>query len=112
GGARVVFGAAANLGDCVTVDACCVVDGCVVVLGPMLGAGTVVRDDVFIAAGATTEPGQVLDSGHLYGGQPARPLAPLDERKRALVMGTIPVYCEYARELKRQQAARDGGPAR
>jgi hypothetical protein len=39
-------------------------------------------------------------------------LAPLDERKRALVMGTIPVYCEYARELKRQQAAREGGPAR
>ncbi len=111
-GQRIVIGADTTIGHNVTLPACSVGDRCLVGIGSKLGAGTVVRDDVFIAAGATTEPGQVLDSGHLYGGQPARPLAPLDERKRALVMGTIPVYCEYARELKRQQAARDGGPAR
>jgi gamma-carbonic anhydrase len=108
-GGKIFIGDDSTIGHNVSLPACTVGSRCLVGIGSRLGAGTVVQDDVFIAAGATTEPGQVLASGHLYGGQPARPLAALDERKRALVMGTIPVYCDYARELKRQQAARAGG---
>jgi carbonic anhydrase/acetyltransferase-like protein (isoleucine patch superfamily) len=45
----------------------------------------------------------VLGSGHLYGGQPARVIAPLDERKRELIRHTIGTYCDYAAELARVQ---------
>jgi carbonic anhydrase/acetyltransferase-like protein (isoleucine patch superfamily) len=69
----------------------------------VVAPGTVVEDDVFLAAGASTTPGQVLASGHLYGGQPARVIAPLDDRKRALIQHTIGTYCDYARELARVQ---------
>lgn len=102
-GESIVIGADSTIGHNVILSACTIGDRSLVGIGARLGAGTVVRDDVFIAAGATTEPGQVLESGAFYGGQPARVLGPLDERKRALVADTIPVYCEYARELKRQQ---------
>lgn len=74
-------------------------------IGAVLAPGTIAEDDVFLAAGATTAPGQVLTAGHLWGGQPARILAPLDERKRALIAETIVTYCEYAEELARVQAA-------
>lgn len=112
-GERIVIGADSTIGHNVTLHACTIGDRCLVGIGSKLAPGTVVPDDVFIAAGATTEPGQVLDSGVLYGGQPARPLAQLDDRKRAIVLGTIPVYCDYARELKRQQqaAAAEGASA-
>jgi hypothetical protein len=54
---------------------------------------------------ATTTPGQVLTRGKLWGGQPARALAPLDENKRKLIADTIPTYCAYADELARVQKA-------
>jgi carbonic anhydrase/acetyltransferase-like protein (isoleucine patch superfamily) len=101
---RIVIGVDSTIGHNVTLAACTIGNRCLVGIGSKLAAGTVVLDDVFIAAGATTTPGQVLDSGFLWGGQPARQLAPLDERKRALVSGTIATYCDYANELKRQQA--------
>jgi carbonic anhydrase/acetyltransferase-like protein (isoleucine patch superfamily) len=69
----------------------------------VVAPGTVVKDDVFLAAGAATSPGQVLNAGHLYGGQPARVIAPLDERKRELIRHTIGTYCDYAAELARVQ---------
>jgi carbonic anhydrase/acetyltransferase-like protein (isoleucine patch superfamily) len=102
-GERIVIGVDTTIGHNVTLPACTIGDRCLVGIGSKLAAGTIVLNDVFIAAGATTTPGQVLDSGFLWGGQPARQLAPLDDRKRALVAGTITTYCDYANELKRQQ---------
>ncbi|MFN9031044.1 MAG: gamma carbonic anhydrase family protein [Betaproteobacteria bacterium] len=102
-GERIVIGVDTTIGHNVTLPACTIGDRCLVGIGSKLAAGTIVLNDVFIAAGATTTPGQVLDSGFLWGGQPARRLAPLDDRKRALVAGTITTYRDYANELKLQQ---------
>jgi len=102
-GARMVLGEDTTIGHNVTMADCTIGNRCLIGIGSVVAPGTVVEDDVFLAAGASTSPGQVLGSGHLYGGQPARVIAPLDDRKRALIRHTISTYCEYAEELARVQ---------
>jgi carbonic anhydrase/acetyltransferase-like protein (isoleucine patch superfamily) len=63
----------------------------------MVAAGAVVGDDVFLAAGAETTEGQVLESGFLWGRRPAVKMAPLDQVKRDLIAMTVEHYCGYAR---------------
>jgi len=102
-GARMVLGQDTTIGHNVTMADCTIGDRCLIGIGSVVAPGTVVEDDVFLAAGAGTSPGQVLSAGHLYGGQPARVIAPLDERKRELISHTIGTYCDYAAELARVQ---------
>lgn len=109
-GSGIVIGTDTTLGHNVAAADCRIGARCLIGMGSRLAAGTVVPDDVFVAAGAVTTPGQVLESGYLWGGAPARRLAPLDDGKRALVQATIVIYCGYADELARVQ--RDLAPAR
>jgi carbonic anhydrase/acetyltransferase-like protein (isoleucine patch superfamily) len=102
-GARLLLGRDTTIGHNVTMADCTVGDRCLIGIGSVVAPGTVVENDVFLAAGATTLPGQVLASGSLWGGQPARVIAPLDQRKRDLIAHTIETYCEYAEELARVQ---------
>jgi carbonic anhydrase/acetyltransferase-like protein (isoleucine patch superfamily) len=102
-GARMVLGEDTTIGHNVTMADCTIGDRCLIGIGSVVAPGTIVEDDVFLAAGAGTSLGQILGSGHLYGGVPARVIAPLDERKRALIRHTIGTYCEYAAELARVQ---------
>jgi carbonic anhydrase/acetyltransferase-like protein (isoleucine patch superfamily) len=104
-GGRIALGADSTISHNVTLADCTIGDHSLIGIGSAIAAGTVVEDDVFLAAGATTTPGQVLASGKLWGGQPARVLAPLDERKRELIASTIVIYCAYADELARVQKA-------
>jgi carbonic anhydrase/acetyltransferase-like protein (isoleucine patch superfamily) len=104
-GGRIVIGADSTIGHNVTLADCTIGDRSLIGIGAVVAPGTVVEDDVFLAAGATTTPGQVLTRGKLWGGQPARALAPLDENKRKLIADTIPTYCAYADELARVQKA-------
>ncbi|HZT48829.1 MAG TPA: gamma carbonic anhydrase family protein, partial [Hyphomicrobiaceae bacterium] len=79
-------------------------------IGSTVAEGTVVGDGVLLAAAARTTPGQVLESGWLYAGSPARRFARLDEAKQALTALIIQQYCQYARDFNalehRVQAAR------
>lgn len=74
-------------------------------MGAVLAAGTIVEDDVLLAAGATTEPGQVLESGWLWAGRPAKPLAKLDDARRSVMVATVTTYCEYSQTFRRLQQA-------
>jgi carbonic anhydrase/acetyltransferase-like protein (isoleucine patch superfamily) len=103
GGIRI--GVDSTIGHNVAMEDCAVGDRCLIGIGSRVAPGTVAQDDSFLAAGAVTTPGQVLESGFLWGGTPARKLSPLDERKKALVLSTIVTYCEYADRLKQAQAA-------
>jgi gamma-carbonic anhydrase len=80
-------------------------DRSLVGIGAVLAAGTVVEDDVLVAAGARTEPGQRLSSGWLWGGNPARPLKLLDDRRRDIIATTWPRYCEYGADYAAIEAA-------
>jgi carbonic anhydrase/acetyltransferase-like protein (isoleucine patch superfamily) len=77
-------------------------------IGSAVAVGTVVEDHVLLAAGARTAPGQVLESGWLYAGVPARKLAPLDGAKREMIEAIVASYCHYSQEFKREEAARRG----
>ena len=78
-------------------------------IGSIVANGTIVEDDVFLAAGAQTTEGQVLEAGWLYGKRPAQKMAPLDEAKRAMIARTVQNYSEYAAAFAAaQQALRIG----
>jgi gamma-carbonic anhydrase len=55
-----------------------------------------VESDVLVAAGTRTEPGQRLTGGLVWAGQPARPIGPMDDRKRTMLAKTLPTYRDYA----------------
>jgi carbonic anhydrase/acetyltransferase-like protein (isoleucine patch superfamily) len=74
-------------------------------MGSVLAPMTRVENDVLLAAGSTTLVGQVLESGWLWGGRPARPIARLDERKLQLIAQSASVYQAYAREYSATQRA-------
>ncbi|GJD51823.1 Carnitine operon protein CaiE [Methylobacterium crusticola] len=76
---------------------------CLIGMGATLSPGTIVAEDVLLAAGAATDPGQVLDAGWLWGGRPARAIARLDEDKRAMMRRTVASYGAYARAYRRLQ---------
>ncbi len=102
-GGAIRIGVDTTIGHNVELAGCTIGDRCLIGIGSRVAPGTVVEDDVFLAAGATTTPGQVLASGFLWGGQPARELTALDKRKKALVLETIITYCDYAEVLQRAQ---------
>ncbi|MGY2048223.1 gamma carbonic anhydrase family protein [Methylobacterium sp. JK268] len=77
-------------------------------IGARLAPGTEVGEDVLVAAGAVTEPGQVLDPGWLWGGRPARRLAPLDAERRAMMQAIVRQYAGYGRVYRKAQAALPG----
>ncbi len=74
-------------------------------IGATIAAGTLIADDVMLAAGATTDPGQILEAGYLWGGRPARILAPLDAEKRAMMIRIVEGYCQHGREYRAAQEA-------
>jgi carbonic anhydrase/acetyltransferase-like protein (isoleucine patch superfamily) len=102
----VVIGREATIGHNVRMTDCTVGDRSLIGIGATVAAGTVVGNDILLAAGAQTEEGQILDDGWTYGGSPARQIGPLDEKKRLIISATWPTYCEYARRFLEAQNVR------
>ena len=101
----VTIGIDTTVGHNVTIEDCSIGGHCLIGIGSFVAQGTVVEDHVLLAAAARTEPGQVLESGWLYAGTPAKKLAPLDKGKREMIPLIITQYCEYARDYKTAQEA-------
>ena len=74
-------------------------------IGAVLAEGTVVEAVVLVAAGTETTAGQILDSGWLWGGRPARPLKRLDAARRAMMAGTVRHYVDYGHAYRAAQIA-------
>lgn len=87
-----------TVGDDVTIGHKAILHGCtlgsriLVGMGAIVMDGAVVEDDVIIAAGAVVTPGKHLEGGHVYAGNPARPLRPLKEAERAFFTYTAGNY--------------------
>jgi gamma-carbonic anhydrase len=99
------IGTESTIGHNVHITDATIGDRSLVGIGAVLAPGTIVEDDVLVAAGARTEPGQRLETGWLWGGQPARPLKPLDDRRREIITATWPRYCEYGAAYATIEAA-------
>lgn len=102
GGMRI--GQDSTIGHNVTIHDSVIGNHCLIGIGSFVAKGTVVQDRVLLAAGARTEPGQLLDSGFFYAGSPARKVAPLDKGKHALIDMIIGHYCQYAQDFKAAEA--------
>ena len=99
-GGDAVIGRDTTLGHNVRVGTCRIGHRALIGIGAVLADATVVEEDVLVGAGATTSPGQTLESGWFWAGRPARAIAPLDERKRLMMARTIEQYCGYARSFR------------
>ncbi len=101
----VTIGIDTTIGHNVTIEDCAIGSHCLIGIGSFVAQGTVVEDHVLLAASARTEAGQVLESGWLYAGSPAKKLVPLDKGKRDLIEMIIGHYCQYAMDYKAAEQA-------
>jgi carbonic anhydrase/acetyltransferase-like protein (isoleucine patch superfamily) len=102
-GAALTIGDDVTVGHRVTLHGCTIGDRCLIGMGAVVLDRAVVEPQVMIGAGALVTGGQVLDSGFLYVGQPARRARPLSERELA--------YLDYAAAhyVRLAQQYREGG---
>ena len=63
-------------------------------MGAIIMDGVVVEDDVFIGAGTLVPPNKVLESGHLYVGNPAKKARPLKESEANFLKQSALNYVE------------------
>ena len=103
GGGETVIGQAVTVGHNVEMGAVTVGDRTLIGMGARLADGARVEGDVMLAAGSTVEGGQVLESGWLWGGRPARAMSRLDEARRAGMRENVEQYCGYARTFRALQ---------
>lgn len=86
-----------TIGHNVQMKSCSVGSDTLIGIGSRLAPGTIVEENVLLAAGSITERGQRLERGWLWGGRPARKLMRLDDRKRRMLAATIEHYRTYGR---------------
>jgi gamma-carbonic anhydrase len=103
---RTVISRNTTLGHNVRLAGCRIGERALIGIGCTLAAGTIIEDDVMLAAGAVTLAGQRLESGWLWGGRPARPLSRLDDAKRSMMSTIIEHYRGYAQSYRRAQEKR------
>ena len=108
GTGALVIGRDTTIGHNVRMGAASVGANALVGIGAVLGENTVIQDDVLLAAGATTAPGQVLESGWLWGGRPAKPLSRLNAARRATMAQNILNYCGYSQTFRHLQQEQGG----
>ncbi len=108
-GGRFAIGADCTIGHNVTLGGARIGDRCLIGIGSIVADGTIIEDDVLLAAGAETSEGQALEAGWLYGNRPARKLAPLDASRRDLIALTAEQYCGYARAFAEVQMRATAG---
>jgi carbonic anhydrase/acetyltransferase-like protein (isoleucine patch superfamily) len=93
---NIVIGSGTTIGHNVRMNNCVVGSRSLVGMGSLLSTGTTVEDDVFLAAGSTTDAHQILETGWLWAGRPARPMSRLNEGRRAAITATVRHYSAYA----------------
>jgi carbonic anhydrase/acetyltransferase-like protein (isoleucine patch superfamily) len=101
----VSIGPDSTVGHNVTLGDCRIGSGSLIGIGSTVAPGTIVEDRVLLAAAARTTPGQVLESGWMYAGSPARQMSRLDAGKHTMIDLIIRQYCEYARSFRAAERA-------
>jgi carbonic anhydrase/acetyltransferase-like protein (isoleucine patch superfamily) len=96
---QVRIGEGSTIGHNVLLHDCAVGARTLVGMSSTLAPGTVVMDDTFVAAASCTEPGQVLETGWLWAGRPARPVSRMKDRWKTLIRFSADSYREYAVEF-------------
>jgi carbonic anhydrase/acetyltransferase-like protein (isoleucine patch superfamily) len=102
-GERFVIAEDCTIGHNVTLGDCQIGARSLIGIGSVVANGTIIEDDTFLAAGAHTTEGQVLEGGWLWGKRPAVKIARLDDAKRQAMTMIPPLYAGYARTFDEEQ---------
>jgi gamma-carbonic anhydrase len=100
---EVTIGRDTTIGHNVQMKSCRIGQRALVGIGSTLSIGTIIDDDVLLAAGSITNADQYLERGWMWGGRPARPIVKLDDAKRLLMAQVIEHYHAYGRAYHRAQ---------
>lgn len=85
GGIALTIGEDVTVGHKCLLHACTIGDRCLIGMGSIVMDGTVIENEVLLAAGSLVSPGKRLQSGHLYRGSPAQNIRPLTAREREML---------------------------
>jgi len=102
-GAEVTIGSHTTIGHNVLIKSCQIGQRALVGIGSIVSAGTIIDDDVLLAAGATTTEGQFLERGWMWGGRPARRISQINDAKRSMMAEIIEHYRNYGHAYGRAQ---------
>ncbi|MDA8328596.1 MAG: gamma carbonic anhydrase family protein [Betaproteobacteria bacterium] len=95
-------GAALFIGNDVTVGHSCILHGCYIADASLIGMGCIVMDnaciesEVLLGAGSLVPEGQILQSGYLYLGRPAKRIRPLTDEEIAYLYYSAQHYMQLA----------------
>jgi gamma-carbonic anhydrase len=97
-----------TIGHNVLLNSCRIGERAMVGIRSVIGAGTIIDDDVLLAAGSTTNNEQYRPRGWMWGGRPARPITELNDARRFMLAQSIEHYRTYANvyQLAQQGYAR------
>ncbi len=98
------IGEGVTVGPNVSLQDCRIGSHSMIGMSSFVAAGTVIEGDVVLAAGSITLPRQVLGAGWLWGGRPARALAPMTDERRNLVHTSARIYQDYMKGFRQSIA--------
>ncbi len=98
---KVSIGTGASIEHNAWLQDCTIGDRCLVGMASFVAAGSALEPDVLLEPGSSTLPRQVLESGWLWGGRPARRIARLDAALRAMIESAAQAHRAAAAELRR-----------
>jgi carbonic anhydrase/acetyltransferase-like protein (isoleucine patch superfamily) len=105
GAGRVEIGEETTVGHNVTMHDCTIGNRSLIGIGSVVAPGTIVGDNVLLAASARTVEGQILEAGWIWGGNPARQIGRLDRMKMEMIAEIAVHYVNYATEYRTAQMA-------
>lgn len=81
GGKPLILGQGITVGHQAVLHGCTIDDYCLIGMGALILDAVHIQHHVMIAAGSVVSPGKILESGHLYLGNPARAIRKLTKRE-------------------------------
>ena len=81
GGKPLILGQGITVGHQAVLHACTIDNYCLIGMGALVLDGAHIKEFVMLGAGSLVTPGKVLESGHLYLGNPARKVRKLSDKE-------------------------------
>ena len=104
-GNPLVIGADVTIGHKCMLHGCTLGDRILVGMGAIIMDGAIVKDDVFIAAGALVPPNKILESGFLYVGNPCKQARLLKESEASFLKQSALNYVELKNDYLKEFTA-------
>lgn len=85
GGAPTIIGEDVTVGHMAMLHGCTIGNRCLIGMSTTVLDRAVIENDVFLAAGSLVPPGKTLEAGHVYRGNPAQKIRPLNQHDKQMM---------------------------